>query len=152
MEYLYHFTSILHLDEILKDGFLKLTPSNLIKPTDLKKEKVLDADGQVFYNIVSEKSDPIKPVVWLTDKSSVDIAKKMGLHDAKTEVRLKLPMKDDYQWWVTWADQNKMNKSWRKTFTTGCDYGSWYVCEHEIKLTDVKTIENIITGEIYWQS
>ncbi len=33
---LYHYTSRIQVELIMKKGYLKLTPSNLIKPTDLK--------------------------------------------------------------------------------------------------------------------
>ncbi len=33
-EYLYHYTTLDFVPKILEDGFLMLTPSNLVKPSD----------------------------------------------------------------------------------------------------------------------
>lgn len=144
---LYHFTSEFHVDNILKDGYLKLTPSNLIKPTDAKMVK----DERGFYKAVSAISDPVKPVVWLTNKENGgrlgNDTDASGLKNKYT-IRFTIPKKDNYEWWVTWADKNRMNKSWRKAFTNNTDYGSWYVSETIIKLEDILLIENLKTNEI----
>lgn len=67
----------------------------------------------------------------------------------KKRIRFVLEKKPDYQWWHTWSDQNRMDKSYKKRLTTGRNYASWYICEHEIPLSDVLYVEDLKTGEIY---
>ena len=62
-EYLYHYTTLDFVPKILEDGFLMLTPSNLVKPKRYWKERREDGN----YDIVSD-TDDIKPVVWLTQE------------------------------------------------------------------------------------
>ena len=138
---LYHYTSRLNIKLILETGYLKLTPSNLIKPTDLKFVK----DEFGFFNAVSAISDPVKPVVWLTDSKDPS---GHGNQKEKERIRITIPMKDSYKWWVTWAERNRMNKKWFRDLTKGQKYGSWYVSEEIIKLEDVLLIEDLETGEI----
>lgn len=143
-QYLYHFTSALHLPKILESGYLKLTPSNLIKPTDIKFVE----NEYGFKTAVSEISDPVKPVVWLTDKPEGGRLGTDGCPADKKQIRITIPNDKKYEWWVTWADKNRMNKSWRKALTNNQDYGSWYVSEEIIKLEDVLLIEDMKTKEI----
>lgn len=143
---LFHYTSRCHAEQIIKAGYLKLTPSNLIKPTDARI--VRNEDGTV--DVVSELSDSVKPVVWLTDSED---ASRLGLEcpqnrDVKKQVRITVPMKDTYRWWLTWAERNRINKKWFKVFTAGCNYGSWYVSEEIIPLADIASIEDISIGEV----
>ena len=148
MQNLYHYTSRYQAEQIMESGYLKLTPSNLIKPVDLKK--VRREDG--IYDFVSEISDGVKPVVWLTD--SLD-ASGHGLEnlknpDIKKRIRITVSMKESYKWWVTWAERNRMNKKWFKDFTSGKRYGTWYVSEEPIMLDDVLLIEDMVTGDVLW--
>lgn len=138
---LYHYTSRIQAELIMKKGYLKLTPSNLIKPTDPKL--IRDEDGVLSW--VSEISDAVKPVVWLTDSKDPSVH---GLDKLKEDVRITVPMKDSYKWWVTWAERNRMNKKWFRDLTKGLKYGSWYVSEEIISLEDVLLIEDLKTGEI----
>lgn len=147
---LYHYTSRYQVEQIIEAGYLKLTPSNLIKPVDLKI--VRNADGN--YDAVSAISDPVKPVVWLTD--SLDTSghglENSTAPDFKKRIRITIPMKDSYKWWVTWAERNRMNKSWFKAFTRGKRYGTWYVSEEPITLDDVLLIEDLLTGEVLFEN
>ena len=145
-KYLYHYTSRYQVEQIIEAGYLKLTPSNLIKPVDLKIIK--NEDGN--YDAVSAISDSVKPVVWLTD--SLDMSGH-GLENAsdpnfKKRIRITIPMKDSYKWWVTWAERNRMNKKWFKAFTSGKRYGTWYVSEEIITLDEVLLIEDLESGEV----
>lgn len=148
MQNLYHYTSRYQAEQIIESGYLKLTPSNLIKPVDLKIIKREDG----IYDAVSAISDPVKPVVWLTD--SLD-ATGHGLEnpkapDIKKRIRITVPMKESYKWWVTWAERNRMNKKWFKALTCGKRYGTWYVSEEAIMLDDVLLIEDLVTGDVLW--
>ncbi len=143
---LYHYTSRYHIEKIMESGYLALTPSNLIKPVDAR----IVRHGQGMYSIVSDISDPVKPVVWMTD--SLD-ASGHSLEcpqdpDFKKKIRITIPMKASYKWWVTWAERNHMNKKWFIRFTQNSRYGSWYVSEEPIPLDDVLLIEDTETGEV----
>ena len=149
--YLYHFTATYHVNSILSCGYLELCPSNLIEPKDLK-HGIDPLTGNP--SMVSEMSDSYKPVVWLVnmDQIASNEVRGHGLSEFKVVVRCKIPMKDDYQWWSAWADKNRMKTSWRKRFTRNTRYSAWYVCEHRIPLEDIEIIENLESGEIYWDS
>lgn len=153
-DYLYHYTSLKHLPRILDAGFLKLTPSNLVVPKRYWKEYLESGD----YNIVSD-ADDIKPVVWLTREelgcdAKTDAAA-LGLDAGaikavnKMEVKFVIPWNDKFQWWLDWQKRNRMKKKQYRLFTShGEHYGSWYVCEEPIPLSEVKQIINNLTGEV----
>ena len=147
---LYHYTSRHQAELIIKSGYLKLTPSNLIKPTDLKK--VRNEDGT--YDFVSAISDPVKPVVWMTDSldSSGHGLEHYNAKGVKQRVRITIPMKESYKWWVTWAERNRMNKKWFKDFTRNHRYGTWYVSENPITLEDVLLIEDLETADVLYEN
>lgn len=156
-EFLYHFTSVIALKKIMEAGYLKLTPSNLIQPKDLKH--VAREDGT--YEYVSEMSDPVKPVVWLTNEAEPDDTGNMSHKDFSEEMkrkwldadkyRIRITVANDtskYFWWHTWSDKNRMNKKWKQKFTYGLKYSAWYVSEEIIKLEDVLLIEDLHEGTI----
>ena len=150
MKNLYHYTSRYQAEQIIQSGYLKLTPSNLIKPVDLRLVRYEDGN----YGMVSDISDPIKPVVWLTD--SLDVSghglEAFNAPNFKKRIRITVPMKDSYKWWVTQAEKNRMNKKWFKAFTYGKRYGTWYVSEDPIMLDDVLLVEDLETGEILYDN
>lgn len=150
MQNLYHYTSRYQVEQIIKSGYLKLTPSNLIKPVDLKKVRLEDGN----YEYVSAISDPVKPVVWLTDSLDTEGHGIENPQDPnfKKRIRITIPMKDSYKWWLTWAEKNRMNKNWFKAFTCGKRYGTWYVSEEVITLNEILLIEDLITGEILYDN
>ena len=65
MEYLYHYTNLINMKDILKSGALKLTPSNLKKPKDLHR-----GINQFGKHALISETDSYKPVVWLTNSAS----------------------------------------------------------------------------------
>ena len=147
-KYLYHYTSIHHIDKIMQSGYLKLTPSSLIQPKDLRI--VLNDEGYPVAK--SDMSDPVKPVVWMTDlQDPSGLGIETSMVD-KRRIRITIPMKDSYKWWLTWAERNRMNKRWFKTFTRGMRYGSWYISEEPITLDDIEKIEDRVTGDIIYEN
>ncbi|MEO1815520.1 MAG: hypothetical protein ABGU93_08030 [Acetobacterium sp.] len=142
---LYHYTSRYQAEQIIEAGYLELTPSNLIKPTDLRTVRYEDGN----YGTVSEISDPVKPVVWMTD--SLDGSEEYTKNpELKQRIRISIPMKESYKFWVVWAKKNRMNKQWFKDFTQNSRYGTWYISEDAIPLEDVLMIEDLTTGEVLW--
>ncbi len=142
----YHYTSMLHIDAILKDGYLKLTPSNLVQPTDLHLVNVNGIPSWV------SQTDSIKPVVWLTSSPIPEgHGLECGSNMRKKEVRITLSMKDSYEWWEDWSVKNRMNKNWKKKFIRGFRYGTWYVSEEVIPVEDFLLVENLKTGEILYK-
>lgn len=153
MAYLYHYTSLRKMKAILESGALKLTPSNLKMPTDLHL-----GTNQFGNPAWVSETDSYKPVVWLTDSVSPEhhgleipesFSKQLAPEEDKRRIRFVLEKKPDYEWWHTWSDRNKMDKTFKKALITGMNYSSWYICEHEIPLSDVLYIEDLQTGEIY---
>jgi hypothetical protein len=140
-QYLYHYTSSFHLPMILSTGYLKLTESNLKEPKNTRIE----------YGIVVDDTMNYKPVVWLSD---CKIPYGLGLDGSavnKSEIRITIPKKEHYQYWLGWANRNRVNKKWQNVFISSTpNYKSWYVSEKIILLDDFLLIENTITGELIW--
>lgn len=149
MEYVYHYTSLNNMKEILESGALKLTPSNLLEPKDMHP-----GINQFGHQDMISETDSYKPVVWLTDSDSperhgIEPPQSLPPELDKKRVRFVLEKKPDYLWWHTWSDKNRINKKYKKRLTLGMAYGSWYICEHEIPLSDILYIEDLQTGEIF---
>ena len=129
---LYHYTSLYHLEMILKDGYLKLTNSNLIEPKDAHIE-----NG----NVVSS-TDSYKPVVWFSSLFDFDKAGDCGLSGSivdKTEVAIHIDTADfplfPFYKWTDWAIKNNIEKAWFETLKrTAPLWDTFYVCESKIAL------------------
>lgn len=153
-KYLYHYTSVLNLPYIMESRYLKLTPSNLVKPKRYWKEPHPSGTG---YNIVGD-TDNIKPVVWMTEEDNVQ--KEEAFHigyrqspDDRTEIKFVIPYKEKYKWWVDWKDRNRMDKKGFQSFVShGEKYGSWWISEEMIPFEDILMIVNNHTGEVIWKN
>jgi len=146
---LYHFTSRFHSPLIIKDGYLKLTESNLIAPTkeEMQKYEQEMEQGKYVYN----RDDLYKPVVWLTN---IPDPKNQGLEGGcfnKSEIMFTLRKKEHYQKWIEWSRRNGIKKQWAEALERGRNPESWYISEKIIPLTrdNIIKIENVITGEIF---
>lgn len=131
---LYHYTSLYHLDTILEEGYLKLTPSNLREPKNPRIEN---------HKLVSD-SDNIKPVVWLTSTRYSDkTADTTGLSGSvvdKTEVCFVINNVSNCKHWKTWAFDLNIELGWFKLITKGYDYKDWYISEKIIPIKDTTII------------
>jgi len=133
---------------ILKDGFLKLTESQLKPPT---QEEIRQMEQGDYSSLDKNAEDLYKPVVWLTDNGS---PLNMGLDGSafdKKEIRLTLKMREHYEIWDAWGKKNRIDLKWSEGLIRGKDYKSWYISERIIPMTgdEVICIENIITGEVF---
>ena len=141
---LFHFTSYLHMMEIIRDGKIKLTNSNLLAPTNLRIE-----NGKALSD-----TDYYKPVVWLT---SSYVPERLGVsiivpdefkqteeykQTNKKRIRFEIPATEDLQIykWSQWATANNIDDKWRKVLTKNMNYNSWYVTEKEIPISAVSHI------------
>lgn len=144
---LYHYTSYHHLMEIIVTRKLKLTNSNLLFPANPKVE-----DGRVIFG-----TDQYKPVVWLTSRETPE---NIGIHFDdnplpteydKRRIRITIPnvVLLGIRPWDQWAKQNNMDRRWWRALTTGMDYRSWYIAEHEIPLSAASQIVDLFEGIEY---
>lgn len=145
IKYLYHYTAGILWGKIKESGYIKLTPSNLLKPKNMHWEVV---NG---IRTLADETDDYKPVVWLTTNESPNDngnLEKVG----KNEIQIVIPYDEKkHIWWVEWKDKNRMNKSWFKKLTShGERYGTWYVCEEIIPVEDIACVKNLKTGEIIY--
>jgi hypothetical protein len=136
MDVLYHYTSKYHLQLILNDGFLKLTESNLIAP-----------DGTFQTEL---KSKNYKPVVWLTDSEITGGNGLEGSMADKTEIKITVRKKPDFQWWHSWSRKNQIDKSWAKALEQGNKSKRWFISEKIVTMEDILKIEDTYTGEVYY--
>ncbi len=133
MRVLYHYTGTIHLNEILRTGYLKITDSML------------------------REHDPhYKPVVWLTSEKNPDPFK-LGLNGSmvdKTEVRIHVEKKPNLpiKSWDVFSAQNKIDPAWKKNMEAGRKPGTWFISTKEIPIENITLIENRYTGEIYYKS
>lgn len=128
-EVLYHFTCALHLPSILKEKQLRVTCSNL-SPYDFS----------------------LKPVVWLTTNKDPD-REGNALYSAvdKTEIRITVKRQKHHKYWPTWSRKNKILDWWAESLEKDCNPDTWWVSEKSIPFGDIIKIENLVTGEVYFE-
>ena len=143
---LYHYTAVLRWNQIKESGYLKLTPSNLLKPKN--PHYIKQEDGTLCY---ADETDSYKPVVWLTSSES---PQNHSIGFMKEAIQIAIPYDEEkHQWWVTWKDKNRMDKSWcKKLISNGQNYSSWYVCEEIIPMEKFAYVKNLLTGEIIYKN
>ena len=144
---IYHYTSKFQLPLILKDGYLKLTNSNLKPPAPKESQQIQRGD---YSSLDKNAEDLYKPVVWLTDNSS---PLNMGLDGSvfnKKEIKFTFKMREHYEKWDIWSRKNQIDKKWAESLQRGKDSDSWYISESIIPITgdEIIQIENTITGEM----
>lgn len=122
---LYHFTSGSALREILQSGFLMPSCSNLLPPR-------IECLHIVERRVVDNTTD-YKPVIWFTSDFNSSL-KDLGLDGAefKQDVFLAFPFSNRFKSWKTFADENKVECSWRKKLEKGRKPDSWYIHEGPI--------------------
>lgn len=130
---LYHFTSLTHLSDILVDGYLDVTESNLSK----KRERA----G--------------KDVVWLTTESTTELG--LGLDGSavdKKALRFTVRLhKRAFSKWRDWAHAHGIDPNWETTFArAGGGAGTWRVVPRRIPREEWVDIMDARTGQIYWAS
>lgn len=138
----YHYTCLEHLREILADGYLKPSPSDLKRPVNLRMVK----DNQGRDSVISD-TDDYRPVVWAYDKLDFDnILSATGLDRWKGKVGSSVDKSEvcivmdgsGFSHWLTWARKNFISEKWlREMFTDGTDYRHWYIHEGPVYLKDV---------------
>ena len=134
-DYLYHFTSKQHLQDILNSGYLKLTMSSVKMPTRWWVSNYTQHTDTENY----------KPVVWLTDNPIPD-ALGNGLEGVMDKVAVRITVKKDfekYKYWLSWANANRMDKEWMKCFIDGRNYRSWFISENIIPVSEFISIEEL---------
>ncbi len=133
---LYHFTSYQHMLEIIADGKLKRTPSNLLEPVNPRIEN----------GVYVSDTDDYKPVVWLTSKATPD---RLGVDTPelppqfnKHRVRLEIspPPFLNICKWEPWADSHGISPKWKAALIKNMDYDTWYISEGEIPIAYVSRI------------
>jgi len=136
MKKLWHYTSFDRLVNIKMHGKLYPSSSNLLMPKGQMRVRP-SRYGTGFYEIYDDTSD-YKPVVWLTSSECPD-SNALGLTHVKTQVRMLF--KTDAEPWSKFADENKMDKTWRKAIEKGRKPDTWFVHEGELSLDECEDVQ-----------
>ena len=126
---LYHYTAKFHLASILKSKCLTLTESNL------------------RYHV-----EMYKPVVWLTNDANSALG--LGLESSmvdKSEIKVTVKFLPHFKYWKVWSRKNKIDSKWANGLEKGNNANSWWISEKIITFDDILKIENVKTGEVYYQ-
>lgn len=132
---LYHYTSIEHLEQILDDGKIRLSPSNLLRPIN----------PHIVHGELVDETDKYKPVVWFTSVLDFDKAREAGLAGSavdKTEVAIvieptPLEMRCMFHKWDKWAMANYIEGAWfRALKKVAPQWQSFYVTEHPVMISN----------------
>lgn len=133
----YHYTSKKNWEKIQKSGVIKTTCSNLLPP-DLSTMQIVDG-------CLRDKNDDYKKVVWLTNQIRPDKMKLAlnGTKYSKTAVRITISTEKvpDIIKWKHFADSNNMDASWRKRIESIGKPAYWFVCEHEIPIECISSVD-----------
>lgn len=141
---LYHYTVLDSYELILRDGFIALSPSNLKPPHRATAciKQYPDGRGSYYW----DKWNDYKPVVWLTTADKLDVPSTdksndlngAGIYRRKMGVRLAVEYDaNKHMKWTRFADINHMNWEYRKQFTDGKDFETWYIARQPIPLADI---------------
>ena len=127
-EYLYHFTSIENLREILNTGIIKLCPSNLLKPIN----------PHIVNDCLLDETDQVKPVVWFSNDGSFEHAVGNGLSLEKTQAVIVVPTSAVcFTKWDEWAVSNHIDCEWFEVLkNTALNWESFYVSELAVPITE----------------
>ena len=126
---LYHYTNIDHLFQILKDGEIKVTRSNIVRPIN----------PQVVNGKFIDQTDNIKPVVWFSSLEDFEAAKFSGMGAHKTEVAIQVDTMGLQQFhkWDKWAIANGIDDKWFAILKrTAPAWEHFYITEAPVKITD----------------
>ena len=133
-EVVYHFTSSVHLPDIMQSGFIDMTASNF------SLEKLL------------------YPVVWLTDlptphNHGIELSENIPDVFKKTHIRFTLRKRPHMKQWDAWSDAKGMDKQLKQMLIASASaeetYQGWYISEQPIRLAvDAICVENLHTGQI----
>lgn len=130
---LYHYTSLEHLRQILTDGKINLSASNLLRPINPHMENRCFVDD----------TDNYKPVVWFTSLLDFDRAVNCGLSPSKTEaaIQIESPGKPLFRKWDKWAIENSIEKKWFDTLKeTAPLWKTFYITETPVKINETARI------------
>jgi hypothetical protein len=127
---LYHFTSMIHLPSIMKDGHLKLTESNIGSPSPKMRPHGTHRGPDV---------------VWLTEephptKTNIDA---MGTPKGEVRITVEIPQSDLYRW-NSWAPAFGIQPDWYDLLSLYGDPDTWWLTEREIPASEWRAIDAMV--------
>lgn len=129
---LYHYTSRMHLRQILADQEIKLTGSNLIRPTNIR----------IVNGKAVSDADSYKPVVWFTSILDFKAAAFCGLEGSvidKTEVAIMVVIRPPMiaHKWAEWAAANGIEQEWFNDLkATAPQWRNFYITEYPVRFDE----------------
>lgn len=143
-EYLYHYTTWEHFQDIYRDGQIDLSPSNLkMDDSTLHIEGIFRGDEQVGSRLVDKYAN-YHPVVWFTADSNA-VATENGLDDLKTQCVLVIKTAAHRHSYMSWMDfTSKYNSPpdvvARLKKSNGGGWKQWYIRETPIDVTEIESL------------
>lgn len=144
---LYHYTAIDAYQWILEDGFIKLSPSNLKPPH--RATACIKEDPKRRIRYYWDKWNDYKPVVWLTSDNTLQAPSTDGVNDLnnaglyRQKMGVCIAVEYDphkHMKWTRFADINHMDWEYRKQFTSGYNYESWYIARQPIPVSEIVSV------------
>lgn len=116
---LYHYTSVLHLPNILHDQKLTLTDSNV--------------------DLLKQHAGP--DVVWLTRQADLATSGAKWTHPSLDKLAVRFTVNVNAMPWPEFARKQHIKRQWYVILArTGGDPTHWYVCTHEIEKKDWREV------------
>ena len=147
-KYVFHHTALGHLPSIMADGYLALSPSNLLPPDSSTAhfEPIINHEGKQIGKKYWDKNQSYKQVVWLTSEEH-PYYDDHGLGPEKTAVTFVFRYQPQYIPWKQFADANRMDPCWRHALESGRKHRTWYVCRSRINISDAMEIRAVASDE-----
>lgn len=152
---LYHFTNVKWLEQIVADGVIKTTDSNLSGPS---RAEAPNKKAWLEYRTRGITIENEPKVVWLTNLYVADPgylgmvvngqpvpAHMVPAEYRKTRVRITVAVPDtDALWWPQFARHNgrhAINERWYRMMARDSDPKTWFVVLRPIPMEEITTIE-----------
>ena len=133
---LYHYTTVGHLPEILEDGYLDTTESNMSRTRGHAGPDVcwLTADSDPVTACGQWRYVPLAPGLTV-DKGRIRFAVDVAFRDVHR--------------WRDWVRARGIHPEWARSLARAGGSGQWFVVQRRVPRTEWVEVTDTVTGEVY---